>query len=377
MQKKKKSIKEIIFGKGDMDTVFFIILLVILTVGLIMLFSAGFANALYYHGDSLYFIKRQAAFAIIGIAAMLLISKIDYHVLHKFALPLYGLSLLLLVIVLFFPAINGAKRWIMIPVQFQPSEIAKFSVILLFSHLISLDPKGMATFKGGFLKYMLLLLPIVVLLLLEPHLSGTIIMIAICFAMLFIGGTKLRWFGLSAAVVPVGILAIVVSGKIEYAMTRINGWLDPFSDIQGDTYQTVQSLIAIGSGGLFGKGLGNSIQKFLFLPEPQNDFIFAIICEELGFIGALGIIVLFALLIWRGLQISLKAPDKFGALLSAGIIIQIGIQVALNIAVVTNTLPNTGISLPFFSYGGTSLLMLLAQMGVVLSVSRYSHLKKA
>jgi cell division protein FtsW len=160
-------------------------------------------------------------------------------------------------------------------------------------------------------------------------------------------------------------------------MTRLQGWIDPFSDVQGDTYQTVQSLIAIGSGGLFGKGLGNSRQKYLFLPEPQNDFIFAIVCEELGFIGAIAVIVLFGILIWRGLQISLKAPDKFGALLSAGLIIQVGLQVALNIAVVTNTLPNTGISLPFFSYGGTSLLMLMAQMGIVLSVSRHSKMKKA
>lgn len=366
-----------IFGKGDMDAVFFVILLVIITVGLVMLFSASYANALYYKGDSLYYIKRQAGFAVIGVIAMLIISKIDYHILHKLALPLYVLSLVLLVIVLFCPPSNGARRWIPYPINFQPSEVAKFSMILLFAHLISLDPKKMGTFKDGFLKFLLLLLPIVALLLLEPHLSGTIIMIAICFAMMFIGGTRLRWFGISAGVVPVGIIAIILSGKIEYAMSRVQGWLDPFSDVQGDTYQTVQSLIAIGSGGIFGKGLGNSIQKYLFLPEPQNDFIFAIVCEELGLVGAIGVIVLFALLIWRGLQISVKAQDKFGALLSAGIIIQIGVQTALNIAVVTNTLPNTGISLPFFSYGGTSLLMLMAQMGIVLSVSRHSNVKKA
>lgn len=374
---KKKSIKELIFGKGDMDTVFFVILLVIITFGLVMLFSASFANAHYYKNDSLYFIKRQAGFAIMGVAAMLIISKIDYHILHKFALPLYALSLLLLVVVLFCPPSNGARRWIPYPVNFQPSEIAKFSVILLFSHLISLEPEKMKTFKGGFLRFILLLLPVVGLLLLEPHLSGTIIMILIGCAMMFIGGTGLRWFGAIAGVGGLGIGAIILSGKIEYAMTRLKGWIDPFSDIQGDTYQTVQSLIAIGSGGLFGKGLGNSRQKYLFLPEPQNDFIFAIVCEELGFIGAIAVIVLFGILIWRGLQISLKAPDKFGALLSAGLIIQVGLQVALNIAVVTNTLPNTGISLPFFSYGGTSLLMLMAQMGIVLSVSRHSKMKKA
>lgn len=374
---KKKSIKELIFGKGDMDTVFFVILLVIITFGLVMLFSASFANAHYYKNDSFYFIKRQAGFAIMGVVAMLIISKIDYHILHKFALPLYALSLLLLIIVLFCPASNGAKRWIPYPVNFQPSEIAKFSIILLFAHLISLEPEKMKTFKGGFLRFILLLLPVVGLLLLEPHLSGTIIMLLIGCAMMFIGGTGLRWFGAIAGVGGLGIGAIILSGKIEYAMTRLQGWIDPFSDVQGDTYQTVQSLIAIGSGGLFGKGLGNSRQKYLFLPEPQNDFIFAIVCEELGFIGAIAVIVLFGILIWRGLQISLKAPDKFGALLSAGLIIQVGLQVALNIAVVTNTLPNTGISLPFFSYGGTSLLMLMAQMGIVLSVSRHSKMKKA
>lgn len=374
---KKKSFKELIFGKGDMDTVFFVILLIIITFGLVMLFSASFANAHYYKGDSFYFIKRQAGFAVIGIAAMLLISRIDYHILHKFALPLYGLSLVLLVIVLFCAPSNGARRWIPYPVNFQPSEIAKFAVILLFAHLISLEPEKMKTFKDGFLRFILLLAPVVVLLLLEPHLSGTIIMILIACAMMFIGGTQLRWFGCAGGAAVLGLGAVVLSGKIEYAMTRLKGWIDPFSDIRGDTYQTVQSLIAIGSGGIFGKGLGNSRQKYLFLPEPQNDFIFAIVCEELGLIGAIAVIVLFALLLWRGLQISLKATDKFGALLSAGLIIQIGLQVALNIAVVTNTLPNTGISLPFFSYGGTSLLMLMAQMGVVLSVSRHSNLKKA
>ncbi len=356
--------------------VFLVELLILITVGLVMLFSASFANALYYKGDSLYFIKRQAGFAIMGIAAMLIISKIDYHILHKFALPLYAVSVVLLLIVLFCPPTNGARRWIPGPISFQPSEIAKFSMILLFSHLISLEPKRMGEFKHGFLRFLLFMLPVVALLIVEPHLSGTIIMIMLCFSLMFMGGAKLRYFMFAGGVVPVGILAIILSGKIEYAMSRLNGWFDPFSDVQGETYQTAQSLIAIGSGGVFGKGPGNSIQKFLFLPEPQNDFIFAIVCEELGLIGAIGVIVLFGILIWRGYQIAVKAKDKFGSLLAAGIIFQVGFQAILNIAVVTNTLPNTGISLPFFSYGGTSLMMLMAQMGVVLSVSRYSTLNK-
>ena len=341
-----------------------------------MLFSASFANAYYIKNDSLYYIKRQLIFAILGVVAMLIISKIDYHILHKFSIPLYALSVLLLVVVLFCPPVNGARRWIPIGISFQPSEIAKFAIILLFAQLIAINHKKMGTFKYGVLTFVFLLAPILLLMYFEPHLSGMVLITLIACLMMFIGGTKIKWFAIGGAVAVAGLLVIIFSGGIEYALGRVQGWLDPFSDPKDSTYQTIQSLIAIGSGGLFGKGLGNSRQKYLFLPEPQNDFIFAIVCEELGFIGALIIIVLFGLLVWRGFVIAIKAPDKFGSMLAAGIVIQVGLQTLLNIAVVTNTMPNTGISLPFFSYGGTSLMMLLAQMGVVLSVSRQSTLKK-
>ena len=373
--RKAKKVKKT-HGNGKIDITFLAFVLILLTIGLVMLFSASFANAYYIKNDSLYYIKRQLIFAILGVVAMLIISKIDYHILHKFSIPLYALSVLLLVVVLFCPPVNGARRWIPIGISFQPSEIAKFAIILLFAQLIAINHKKMGTFKYGVLTFVFLLAPILLLMYFEPHLSGMVLITLIACLMMFIGGTKIKWFAIGGAVAVAGLLVIIFSGGIEYALGRVQGWLDPFSDPKDSTYQTIQSLIAIGSGGLFGKGLGNSRQKYLFLPEPQNDFIFAIVCEELGFIGALIIIVLFGLLVWRGFVIAIKAPDKFGSMLAAGIVIQVGLQTLLNIAVVTNTMPNTGISLPFFSYGGTSLMMLLAQMGVVLSVSRQSTLKK-
>lgn len=362
------------------DVSFLLLLLLLLCFGLVMLFSAGFANAFYTkQGDSLYYIKRQAVFAVVGIICMLVISRIDYHIIHKFALPLYGVSIVLLVLVYFMPEINGVHRWIVIPgirQTFQPSEIAKVAIIFLFAHLVSLNYDKMKTFKHGVAPFIAFLAPIVLLVVFETHISATVLILFIAMVIMFVGGTDWKWFAGGAVAAASGIVLVIVSGLIKYAMPRINGWLHPFSDTSNDTYQTVQSLLAIGSGGVWGQGLGNSRQKYLFLPEPQNDFIFAIICEELGFIGAVLIILLFVLLTWRGFVIAFKAPDKFGCILTVGLISQIAIQALLNIAVVTNTVPNTGISLPFFSYGGTSLLMLLAQMGVILSVSRQAKLEQ-
>ncbi len=230
----------------------------------------------------------------------------------------------------------------------------------------------MGTFRYGVLPYMLILGATDALLLWEPHISATVILTLIACVLLFIGGIKLRWFGVAFGAIGAGVAYLVLfTDDFSYANERLAGWLDPLS-----TWQTRQSLYAIGSGGLLGLGLGQSRQKYLYLPEPQNDFIFAIVCEELGFIGALIIIILFAMLVWRGISISLRAMDKFGMLLGIGIILQVGFQVILNIAVVTNTIPNTGISLPFFSYGGTSLVVLLAEMGILLSISRTSSIEK-
>ncbi|MBE6821535.1 putative lipid II flippase FtsW [Caproiciproducens sp. LBM24188] len=371
-------------ARSGMDLPFLFLILVLLVIGLVMLFSASFANALYRHGSSYFFISRQAIWAVLGVVAMIAISYFDYHHLHKFAVPILLLSYAMLVLVLFTSRdINGVHRWLELgPLgQFQPSELAKFAIILIFAHLISLNFHRMDTFRYGVLPYLIILGVTAGLLILEPHVSATVILVILAGVMLFIGGVRLRWFGIAFGGAGAVVMYLVLfSKKFSYANDRLVAWLDPFStaskEIIADTWQTRQSLYAIGSGGLLGLGLGQSRQKYLYLPEPQNDFIFAIVCEELGFIGALIIIILFAMLVWRGITISLKAKDKFGMLLGIGLVMQVGLQVVLNIAVVTNTIPNTGISLPFFSYGGTSLVILLAEMGIVLSISRTSSIEK-
>ncbi len=372
-------------ARSGVDRPLFYLILVLLVIGLIMLFSASYAYSYYYFDNSYHFITPQALFAILGLVFMGLISLFDYHHLHKFAFPLFFVTLGLLAAVKVLagtsiaPILNGANRWLYIgPINFQPSEIAKFTLVLIFAHLISINYHKMGTFRYGVLPYLIILLMIAGLILVENHVSATLIVLAIAAVMLFIGGVKLRWFAVAGGLAGAGILYLLLySDKFSYALDRIKGWLDPFNPPTGvDTWQTQQSLMAIGSGQALGLGLGQSRQKYLYLPEPQNDFIFAIVCEELGFVGALVIILLFALLIWRGIVVSLNAQDKFGTMLGIGITAQVGIQVILNIMVVTNTIPNTGISLPFFSYGGTSLVILLCEMGVLLSVSRSSSLDK-
>lgn len=355
------------------DMPFLIILMLILVVGLISLFSASYAYSYYWNsGDSFFYIKRQLLFALLGVIVMLVVSTVDYHILHHLAIPLMVISYILLGVVLMLPSSIGVHRWIRLPgLQFQPSEIAKFALILLFSHLISINHKKMKTFSAGYLPFILILGITCGLVFIEPHLSGTILLLGIGIIMMYVGGTRLLYLlgtlGMGGGAV---FYMIFVQG---YEQDRINVWLDPINAYianSDEAWQTVQSLYAIGSGGLMGQGLGNSRQKHLFLPEPQNDFIFSVVCEELGFIGAVLIIILFALLVWRGITIGMKSPDKFGSMLAIGLTVQVGVQAIMNIAVVTNAIPNTGISLPFFSYGGTSLVMLLAQMGVVLSISR-------
>ena len=371
--------------RAGMDLPFFFLLIVLLTIGLVMLFSASYPYAYYnMDGDSYYFIRNQAMYAVLGVAIMIAVSYFDYHHFHKLAIPLLLVTYLLLVAMLalrgssFVPNIKGAYRWFYIgPFNFQPSELAKFALILIFSHLISLNYDKMNTFRYGVLPYALILGSVALLVVLEKHLSATLILLGLGAMMMFIGGVRLRWFGLAFAILGAAVLYLMFfTDLFSYAMPRIYGWLFPFDPPEGiDTWQTRQSLMTIGSGGLLGLGLGQSRQKYLYLPEPQNDFIFPVICEELGFIGALIILLLFAMLIWRGVAVSLKAKDKFGMLLGVGLTFQVGLQVVLNLMVVTNMLPNTGISLPFFSYGGTSLIMLLAEMGIVLSISRNSSIE--
>lgn len=369
--------------RAGMDLPFLFLVLTLLVIGLVMMFSASYAFASYYDNDSYFFIKKQLIFAVLGIAAMIALSYFDYHHLHKLAFPILLISLALLGLVLVMHGPDGVHRWLTLGAlgQFQPSEVAKFAVILMFAHLISLNFSRMNTFRYGILPYLLILLPICALLYKEPHVSAMIIVLVLGAVMLFIGGVKLRWFAGAFGLIGAGMVYLVAfSGKLGYTSTRLAVWLNPFTDASPEliqkTWQTRQSLYAIGSGGLLGVGLGQSRQKYLWLPEPQNDFIFAIVCEELGFIGALIIITLFVMLVWRGVTISLRAQDKFGMLLGVGLVLQVGLQAILNIAVVTNTIPNTGISLPFFSYGGTSLVILLAEMGIVLSISRTSSAEK-
>lgn len=357
-----------------LDLPFLCVLLMLLCLGLLMLFSAGYAVALYRRGDAYTYIRPQLLFSALGLAAMYAASLVDYHIWHKLAWPVIGLSLLLLVVVLFMPEYNGCKRWIVLPGlgTLQPSEIAKFAVVLVFSHIISLNHDRMQGFAAGVLPFGIILGLVAVLMLLEPHLSGTLLILSIGAVLMFVGGTGLRWFALAGGLGLGTIFAAVLAlpQLVPYAADRLSTWRDPFADPLGEGHQTIQSLYAIASGGVAGLGLGNSRQKYLYVPEPQNDFIFSILCEELGFIGATLVILLFLLLLLRGITLAVRARDKFGALLVVGFVVQVVLQAILNIAVVTNTIPNTGISLPFFSSGGTSLLMLLGEMGIVLSVSR-------
>ena len=385
---KRRPMRYKLFSLGaGLDMPLLIFILVLLAIGLVMLFSASYANSYYLQGNSYYYISRQAVFAVFGVAAMLLISTFDYHSFHKLAIVIFGVSLFLLVFLLIcrYAHIESianwegdATRWLDFGfVSFQPSEIAKFALIVLFAHMISRNLDRMDTFRYGVVPYVAIMGLVAALIFLESHLSATLIILALGAIMMFVGGTKPRWFLIGGVLVAAVLLFVVVT-KGGYQMDRIRIWLDPFSsDLDRDlTHQTRQSLYAIGSGGLLGVGLGQSRQKYLYLPAPQNDFIFAIVCEELGFVGALVIIVLFALLIWRGVYVSIHARDKFGMLLGLGITFQVGLQAVLNICVVTNTIPNTGISLPFFSYGGTALLMLLGQMGILLNISRSANVEK-
>ena len=361
-------------AEPPLDLPFLVLVLALVAFGLVMLFSASYAVALYRRGDPYAYIRPQLLYAALGLCAMWLASRVDYHIYHKLAWPLMGLSLVLLTVVLFMPEYNGCKRWLVIPGvgTLQPSEIAKFAVVLTFAHIISINASRMGSFGVGVLPFGLVLGAVAVLMLLEPHLSGTVLILGIGAVLMFVGGTGLRWFALAGAgaVAAVGAAVAVMPDLVPYAASRLASWLDPFADPLGDGHQTIQSLYAIGSGGAAGLGLGNSRQKHLFVPEPQNDFIFAILCEELGFVGALAVVALFVLLLLRGITLALRAPDRFGGLLVIGFVVQVAMQAALNMAVVTNTIPNTGISLPFFSSGGTSLMMLLGEMGIVLSVSR-------
>ena len=362
----------------QVDLPFLILVLLLLTVGLIMLYSASFAQSEYDTGyiSSTRYFQKQAVCAAIGLAAFFFFSRIPARAWFRLAWPMYALSIVLLLSVLVVgEEVNGARRWInVVGLQFQPSEIAKFTLILLFARLTRSFGSAAKKFRFGVLGFGAALLGILVPLALEKHLSAIMLMGMVAVVMMFVAGTRARWLlaGAGAAVVFVAVYVSVMG----YAGDRITAWLHPESD-PGDTgYQILQSLYAIGSGGLFGLGFGKSRQKYLYLPFQYNDYIFAVICEELGFVGALAIIALFCALILRGYWIALRARDRFSTVLAAGLVTLIAVQTVLNLCVVTNLLPSTGISLPFFSYGGTALAVNLGEMGIVAHISRFRNHRK-
>lgn len=379
--------EDIIRLRGGVDRPMLLIIILLLCFGSIMVFSSSFPYALNKFGDSYYFIKRQLIFIAVGSIGMIVAILFDYRWLKKVTTFVYIIALILLVAVLFtgFGSSSGtAERWFEIPgvIRFQPSELMKLALVLMIAKYISNHEVEVTDYSnfwrsswhGFFIPFGFTILACL-LVALEFHFSGTIIMFLIGMTVIFAGGARKFWFFVGGGTMIAGLVPAILF--TDYAKLRIDTFLHPENyAADNEIWQTLQGLNAVGSGGIFGVGLGYSRQKHLFVSQPQNDFIFSIVCEELGFVGALAVIILFALFVWRGLVISLRAPDTFSSLVVLGIIAQIAIQATLNMMVVTNLIPNTGISLPFFSYGGTSLAMLMGEMGIVLCISRYSYQEK-
>ena len=369
---------------NSVDFTLLITVLILLSLGLVMLLSASAPSSLQEYGTSYRLFFRQLFFAVAGLAAMWFISKFDYRIFQKFYIWAWIVSIILLIAVLIFGTeSHGATRWIDFEITtFQPSELVKFLMIIFYAGILVRNRDNLGKFFKGLVFHVLFLVPIIGLLLMEPHLSTSIVIIITCCVMMIIAGCKFWQFLVSGLVVGgVGgiaatVLYLVNQGfqeKFQYVLTRITTFIDPWKYIKDEGWQVIQSLYAIGSGGLFGVGLGESKQKYLYLPEPHNDFIFSVLAEEFGFVGCLIVFILFAIFIWRGVLIAMKAPDMFGSLVAVGITTLVGIQAIINVAVVTSSMPATGMQLPFFSYGGTALFFLLCEIGVLLSISRASE----
>ena len=383
--RKKERTPEIIRIKSGVDRPFLIIIILLLCFGSIMVFSSSFAAAYQDRGDSYFYIKRQTIFLISGFIIMLIASRVDYRWMRRLTTPVFVIVCVLLALVPILGIAAGqAVRWIELPIigRFQPSEPMKTALVLMLAHYFATYQDKITDYRDfktsslwGDLYPYLIVCFVCFLVALEKHFSGVIILFLIGTIVIFAGGARKFW--LFAAGGAGGTLVLIAIMLTDYAKQRIDTWLHPenYSSL-GDIYQTLQGLNAIGSGGLLGVGLGNSYQKYNYVPEPQNDFIFSIVCEELGFVGALAVILLFILLVWRGFIIAMKAPDTFSSLVVIGIVGKVGVQAILNIGVVTAMIPNTGITLPFFSYGGSALWLLLVEMGIVLSISRYSYQNK-
>lgn len=385
--KKKKTAGMVIVYREGVDRIFLALVVMMVLFGTIMIANASYANSLEYKEDSYFFIKKQFVMAALGLAAMIGMINFNYVRLEKLTVCFFAAAVVVNYLTAFFGTLkNGARRWFDIPVvnvSVQPSEFLKLAVIMIFACLVSQKADKMKKAKWGIGVSLLITAFAAVSMLLQKHVSGFIIVCVLCVAMMTIAETPawFLWLTGAGAVAAVGVLiefteeivGFLSKTPFVHVGKRLAVWKDPYIDQLGDGHQIIQSLYAIGSGGWTGLGLGQSKQKFLYLPEPQNDYIFAIICEELGYIGAILIIAAFVLLIWRGVWIAYKAPNRFSACLVLGITIKMALQVIFNIAVVTNILPATGITMPFFSYGGTALILLMAEMGIILSVSRYSR----
>ena len=368
------------FANNQLDFILLITVILLLSLGLIMVLSASSPTSLAETGDDSYsYFSKQAIFAVVGIIFMLIISKIDYRYWKKFYKIAYIVSIILLLMVVI-PKIGveagGAKRWINLGVQFQPSEVAKIGLIIFYASYLTDHKDELKDFKKGFLKPLAYLIPVVlILILIQDHLSATIIIVLVVGIMMLVAGVKMRYFATcGTGIATLGVAALYLMAKYTnkgaFRFARLTSFLNPWADKQGDGWQVIQSLYAIGSGGLFGVGLGNSKQKYLYISEPHTDFIFAVLAEELGFVGCAIVIILFGIFIWRGVLAAMKAPDMFGSLVAIGITSLIGLQAIINIAVVTSSMPVTGMPLPFFSYGVTSLLILLCSVGLLLNISR-------
>ena len=371
--KEEQPKETIIRLRGSVDRPFLILVILLVLIGSAMVFSASYAYAEYHFGDSLYFIRSQLRWVVVGFFFMFVAMNFDYRWFQKLTMPaFFGTLVLLCLVPVIGKTVKGATRWIELgPIQIQPSEMMKLALVMVLALYIAANRGQMKTFRYGILFPYTIIGSVCFVTALEKHLSATMILLMIGTLVIFIGGSPVKWLGIfmgSGA----GLVALAIA-FFDYARRRVEYWLVPENDPGSAGYQLLQSLYAIGSGGALGTGLGNSRQKYLYLPESQNDFIFAVICEEFGFVGAVTIIVLFGLLLWRGIVIAMKAPDTYSSILTMGIISQIAMQCIMNIAVVTGSMPVTGVSLPFFSYGGSSLIMLLVEMGMILSVSRYSY----
>lgn len=364
--------------KAPADFGILILTLILIVFGVVMVFSASFYWSMDRFGSTYGYLIKGGVYAFVGIIVMMAVSRIDYKILRKYYVYIYAFSIVLLLLI-FTPLgknTNGATRWLDFGITIMPGEVAKIAMIIFIAGLLSSRKKDMNSAKQSTIPALFFMAIVVVLIMMQPNMSTAVTIAAIVIAMMFVAGINLKHFWPIAALGIATLFVMVFAGDDNYRVARVMSFRHPFEDIAGDGYQVVQSLLALGTGGLCGKGLGDSTQKTLYLPEPQNDFILAIIGEELGFIGVLAMIIVFALLIWRGIKVAINAPDKFGFLLCSGVMMLIGIQLVLNVAIVTSTIPPTGVALPFVSYGGNATILYCAAVGMVLNVSRQINQNK-